>query len=207
MSYYATVTLAAASGNPEDVAVNTFAVGQIGTVDAALATTWSGLLKNFYDACWAAGALRGFADVGHVVKIYDIPNPKPLYPIFERTFSLTNNPGGPDMPEEVALCVSYKNTLANTVPRARRRGRIYISGWVEARNAAGRPDATAIPGLLNAYSGYVQAFNALGTLKAGVWSRTNATVYPVDTISVDNAWDTMRSRGSKATTRSTFVLP
>lgn len=111
------------------------------------------------------------------------------------------------MPPEVALCVSYANVLATTIPRARRRGRLYVSGWTEVSNDAGRP-AVGYPGLaLTAFTNYVNAFNALGTLKASIWSRTNNTTYDIQSAYVNDEWDTQRHRGLKPTLRVSWTLP
>lgn len=205
--YFAQVTLLSATGNTRDNQVNGFAAGQIGTLDATLATSWTNVIKAFYDAVRSGNALRGMAASNHLVKFYDINGTLPNYPLFERTFNLTAAPGAVEMPQEVALCIGYKNLSATTVPRGRRRGRIYISGWSESANDAGRPISANVTSTLDAFSTYVSSFNALGTLDASIWSRSNATTYPIETAFVDNEWDTMRSRGGRATSRSTWILP
>lgn len=207
MSYFAQATLVSQTGNTEDVQVNGFAAGQIGSLDLALAEDWRDLIAAFYDDCKAAGALRGMAATGHYVKFYEIGAGPPNYPLFELPFTQLTAAAAIDLPQEVALCVSYQNLNATTVPRARRRGRIYISGWTEASNTSGRPTTAVTTNLLTAFTDYVTAFNALGTLSAGVWSRTNGTVYEIEAAHVDNEWDTMRSRGGKATSRNSWVAP
>lgn len=205
--YAAQVTLISATADSADNQSNTFAAGQIATLDATYATNWTTELKGFYDDLLPAGALRGMAQNNHLVKFYDIEAPQPNYPLFERTFNLASTPNAVDMPQEVALCVSYANTSANTIARGRRRGRLYISGWGEASNTTGRPTTTAMDALLDAFTDYVVAFNALGTLDASIWSRVGNTTYTIETAKVDNSWDTQRRRGVAPTASSTWVLP
>lgn len=205
--YFAQVTLLSATGNTRDNQVNGFAAGQLATLTGSYADDWTAVIKDFYDDMRSGNALRGMADGPHLVKFYDIATPPPNYPVFERTFNLTATPGAVELPQEVALCISYANLLATTVPRRRRRGRIYLSGWTESANDAGRPITANVTSTLNAFTDYVTAFNALGDLEASIWSRTEATTYPIQEVHVDNEWDTMRSRGGRATARQSWVLP
>lgn len=206
-NYYAQTNLLSTTAATEDNWSNTFALGQIGTLDLTAATDWVGFIKAFYDDCITAGAMRSREQNGHSVKIYQIGQPQPNYPLYELPFNLASAPGAVTVPLEVSLCVSYSNTIATTVQRARRRGRIYVSGWGSAALGAGVPTTGAQEALLDAYSDYVLAANTLASLQAGVWSRVNDTVYPVDTVWVDNAWDTQRRRGTDPTGRLTWTLP
>jgi hypothetical protein len=205
--YYAQTTLITQDANSENYQSNVFALGGIGSLSLTDANTWVGYINQFYDDCYAAGALRGMAKSNHVVKIYEITAGPPNYPVYELNFDLTPLPGAVDMPMEVALCVSYYASAATTIPRARRRGRIYISGWSETSNGAGRPVAGATADLLDAFTDYAVACDALTNLYAGVWSRTNGAVYEIDTAWVDNEWDTQRRRGGQSTSRDEWTKP
>lgn len=200
-------TLLTADGDAENYQSNVFAIGQLGVLDLTAAVAWVDLVRTFYDGCYTAGALRGLQRMNHVAKIYEIGAGPPNYPVFELNFNLTPTPAAIDLPMEVALCVSYYASLATTVARARRRGRIYISGWTEVVNNAGRPATANITALLDAYTDYVQAVPGIGSFDAGIWSRANGLVYAVDTVWVDNEWDTQRRRGGKPTARQTWTAP
>ena len=206
-SYHAQTTLLTQDGNSENYQSNGFAIGQIGTLDLTDANTWAGYIKAFYDDVASVGALKGLSQNGHLVKIYDVAGTAPNYPLFEINFDLASAPADTDLPQELALCVSYYAAQATTIARGRRRGRIYVSGWVEGSNTDGRPNSTAINGLLDAYTDYVTSTNTLDSLTAGIWSRSNGTVYKIDTVWVDNEWDTQRRRGNKPTSRTTWLLP
>lgn len=200
MTLFAQVTLLPVSGNGADVNVNGFAADAVGITEPDL-DDWAVAIKDFYDDAYAAGGMRGIATNNHVVKFYDITLPQPNYPIYETTFNLATGGSGVDLPMELALCVSYKNTVNNAVPRARRRGRIYISGWTESVNTNGRPTSGAYQGLADGYATYVAAVNAITSLDAGVWSRADNVVYPIDEVWCDNEWDTVRRRGTLPTVR------
>lgn len=200
MSIFAQVTLLASSGNTADYQVNGFAADTVGAVTADY-DDWALAMKGFYDDVNVLGGLRGTAQNAHLVKFYDIFGTAPNYPIYETTFNLASAPGAIDLPPEVALAVSYKNTINNAVPRARRRGRIYISGWTEGGNTTGRPTSTIYQNLAQYYADYVAAVNAIGPFDAGVWSRVDQVVYPIDEVWCDNEWDTQRRRGQEATVR------
>lgn len=205
-NYYAQVILQPANGVSRDVQVNIFAVSEVNALSSIEAASWTAAIKAFYDACAAAGALKDRATADHRIKFLAADGSVPNYPIYENAFSLANTPSGAEMPQEVALCVSYANTVASTIPRARRRGRIYISGWSEAANTSGRPTSGVPLALATAYRNYAVAANAITGITAGVWSRKNATVYPIQQCWVDNEWDTMRSRGGRSDSRSTLTI-
>jgi len=114
-------------------------------------------------------------------------------------------PGALDLPAEVTLCISYANDSDTTVSAKRRRGRIYLSGFSEASNTAGRPISAVLTGLSDAYRDYVEAANLLSGVTACVWSRANGALYPIERVWVDNEWDIQRRRGRRYTTRNTFT--
>jgi hypothetical protein len=204
--YNATATLASETGDTADVQVNGFAIVTTSAPTNTELEGWSSVIQAFYDDLEVAGWLKGRAQNGHLVKIYATDTGVPNYPILEESFNLTSAPGGIDLPNEVSLCISYANDSSNSVPRARRRGRIYISGATEAANVSGRPTSGVIGAIADIFEDYVQAVNSTANLEAGIWSRTNATVYPIERIWVDNEWDTMRSRGGKPTERATRTI-
>lgn len=205
--YAAQVTLLSATGSSEDNQSNTFAVGQIPTLDASFANSWTTAIKDFYDDVVTTGGLKGMSQNNHLIKFYDIQAPAPNYPLFERNFNLDSAPFAVDMPQEVALVISYSNVSATTVARGRRRGRIYISGWGESTNVAGQPTDGTCDSLLTNFTDYVVAVNAISTFDASIWSRTGETTYVIEEAHVDNAWDTQRRRGTKSDYRATWTLP
>lgn len=205
-NYYATANLASQTGETADVNVNTFAFIGPDVFTPTEGNFINVTIKAFYDTLRLAGAICGRATTGHVVKIYSATSFTPNYPIDESSFALAGTVPAIELPAEVTLAISYANDSASIVPRARRRGRIYIGAHAEAQNAAGRPSTTIVSALAGAYEVYCETLNADPDFQACVWSRTNASLYPIERCWVDNEWDTMRSRGGKSTSRDTRVI-
>lgn len=206
-NYYLQTSIASNTGNTEDSISNTFALETDATIVSLDITEWTNAVEDFYTACYTAGAMHGYTAVGSTYKLYDCNTPSPNYPLDEGSIAWTGAAVSIEMPQEVSLCVSYMNDTASGVPRARRRGRIYISGWDEAANNAGRPVAGVVEDLADAFETYCDTLYAFGGIRPGIWSRANATVYPIQRVWVDNEWDTMRSRGGKSTLRETRLVP
>lgn len=205
MTTFAQTTLLVASGVSADNQSNGFHVSDSGITEADM-DAWTTAIKTFYDYCYSVGALRGMASSNHIIKFYDVGGAPPNYPIYETTFNLAVTPAAIDLPPEVALAVSYKNVTNNSVLRARRRGRIYISGWTESANTAGRPSTAAYEGLAQAYADYCDDVNVISTLTAGIYSPTQDILSEVEEVWCDDAWDTQRRRGWAATARETIPV-
>lgn len=204
--YRLTASLAAASGDSADVNVNGFHISKATPITGSDYTAWANAVKGLYDDLVDELALNGRAQTGHSVKIYANDTSVPNYPIYESTWSLADDPGPVDMPQEVALCISYANDSANSVPRGRRRGRIYISGWAEATNFQGRPFTDTCADVADAFKSYCDTMNALTDVSVSVWSPTELTAFDIERCWVDNEWDTLRSRGTRATIRETRTI-
>lgn len=202
---YAQVTLATTSMDTADYLSNGFAI-QGGPISGQDLDNWATAIKDFYDDVQFLGGNCGLVQNGHVIKFYEISNTKPNYPVDIQSFNLASSPPDVDLPMEVALCISYSNTTENTVPRARRRGRIYLGGWTESMNDDGRPVEANLSTLAGYYKTYADTVNTISTVSAGVWSRADDFVYAIDTIWVDNEWDIQRRRGGKATERFTVTV-
>lgn len=202
-NYFAQTSIASQTGETADYSSNTFAARTDAFMDETMAQDWADEIAAFYLYCSAAGALRGYTSTGSTVKFYSCNGVAPNYPFYETSLPGWPSPGTLDLPLEVALCISYANDSQIGVPRARRRGRIYISGWTEAANTNGRPSSLYPGSLCDGFRDYAEAVNLIGGIEAGVWSRADEVVYPLERCWVDNEWDTMRSRGGKSTERVT----
>ncbi len=205
-NYFATVALAAQSADTADVNVNTFAIAADAFLQNEKAGDWQNAIARFYNTIRDNNMCLGRSQLGHVTKMMSIDGAPPNYPIFDYSWGFTNTPANIDLPLEVNLCVSYANDTNNAVARARRRGRIYLAGVAETSNNLGRPVTALVEMLGDAYLTYVEEVNDITGITAGVWSRKNAAVYDVERVWVDNEWDTMRSRGGKATERYTVSV-
>jgi hypothetical protein len=97
----------------------------------------------------------------------------------------------------VALCLSYYSE--NNVPK--RRGRLFVPIAVLRSTPGLRPDSAQRTKALDLGGLLANAGGA--NIDWGVWSRTDGAFHPTTNSWVDDEWDTMRSRGLRATTRST----
>jgi hypothetical protein len=103
--------------------------------------------------------------------------------------------GGAEGPTEVALCLSYSaDDNAGGTPR--RRGRIYLP----YAGAFARPSAA----LRNSLLDFGELLAQVGTAGNTTWhmySVRDAAHKKIESISVDDTWDTQRRRGLRATLR------
>jgi hypothetical protein len=231
MSQLWTVTLPAASGFAEDNVVNTFAVKADGPhSESTLAQTENHLVAVYNSFTSPASAAVGTyispsitRSQPCVTRCYILDTPGKLAgttplgsPVYEDTFTLVSPGGTAGLPQEVALVATLHGenrdeaaveTSAGTRPKQRRTGRIYFGPFTTAGLGGSTPyrpsDGMQLT-IRNAIKNWAQAMEAhLGLGQgAGVWSRADATVYPLAGVSTDNAWDTQRRRGVAPTIRT-----
>jgi hypothetical protein len=125
-------------------------------------------------------------------RLYDMADAKPREPIAQANIDMpaAGTPG----PGEVALCLSFY--AQRNLPR--QRGRIYTGPFRGASTSGPRPgtvlnDAMALGAALMGLSS--------GTGDWQVFSPTTNTYRDVTNYWVDDAWDTVRSRGWPASGR------
>jgi hypothetical protein len=96
----------------------------------------------------------------------------------------------------VSLCLSYFSE--RNLPRF--RGRLFIGPWNFAEE---RPNTSAINSLMTLATGLA----AVGGIDVdwGLWSPSRNAFSKITNVWVDNEWDTQRSRGLRATTRTAAV--
>jgi hypothetical protein len=156
-------------------------------------------------------------------KVYNLADAEPRIPFLETTLTLTTGTGVA-FPAEVAICLSYRAELISGANPARRRGRIYF-GPLDADTAtSGTGDMLVSSTVLNAFANAASDIIVAGATDDARWvvfSPTLAGPPPWDSPTleaasadvtagyIDNAFDTIRSRGAAATSRTVFsnVLP
>jgi hypothetical protein len=152
------------------------------------------------------------------MKIYDLEENPPRAPIVTTTNVFV--PGtDPGLPNEVAIALSYHAAAISGTNRARRRGRIFLGPWTTAVLGSAAGDAivdAGAAGAIAAAAETLQEANAGSSCKWAVFSPTTAGAEPWSSGAliastfevvggyVDNAFDTIRSRGSAPSDRSTF---
>lgn len=134
------------------------------------------------------------------VKAYDAEGTKPVYPAGEAVQHLGSSPAS-QCPREVALCLSFFS--GHNAPRW--RGRLYIPFPVlmaqDGVAPAGRPTSTARASV----GALAPIFQDLGgpDVDWSVYSKKDGVARPVTNWWVDDEFDTVRSRGQRATMRLT----
>jgi hypothetical protein len=152
-----------------------------------------------------ADALSAWVSVPMEIKVtaYDAEGSQPVYPAGEAI----NNPGqhpASNCPREIAVCLSFF-TDRNT---PRHRGRLYIPFPVLQATLGVNPGVRPDTNLRNKVGALGTIFADLGGADDDwcVYSRADGVARSVSQWWVDDEWDTMRSRGLRATTRTTGIV-
>lgn len=187
---------------PEDVAVNNWSF-EVATADEANAAQCGEFLYNFYSgiASYYSTLVEGKTPY---TKFYDRSDPEPRSPFLEGPLTGVTFPGDDPLPSEVACCLSFRGVLVSGQPPARRRGRVYLGPLgrsVMENETVARPGAPFRSAVLAAYEDAWTALTTAGNVHE-VWSPTSSQGHTVVQAWTDNAFDTQRSRGVRATARA-----
>ncbi len=174
------------SGLPRDDAVNTLYY----QVDAP--DTLGGTMDDIAAAYVAKAGFINEVYQGMTIKAY--AHPAGGAPLDTRSYSAAFAAG--EGPTEVALALSY-SADDGVAGAPRRRGRIFLPFF----NSGRRPSATMINALLS-FGQDLASIGFAGNTTWKLYSRANAGLLTIESISVDNEWDTQRRRGMKATSRT-----
>lgn len=221
--------LKAASGIPADSVINNWVVGQLQPGDASPGTA-SQAINSFYSAiAQYISSSRQRAAGGISYKFYDINDLSGVAPLgspyFMDSGTLPAGDATQNLPEEVAAVMTLRGTNWDTSPveapdgidagtapdrpRQRHSGRVFL-GPLKA-SAVATEAATNHPRINVGAAGFAElALVALEDLvdtlavqgrTLYVWSRKGTALYPVVRGEMDNAFDTIRKRGPKASAR------
>lgn len=128
------------------------------------------------------------------IRAYDMADAEPREVKSHRTRDGSDSAPGP---REVALCLSY---FADRNVKSK-RGRIYLGPFVASVTAHERPPSGAPDELLDLAS---DLWNVGGVdIDWSIYSPKNNDHTRINHVWVDDEWDTIRSRGLRATTRVT----
>lgn len=216
----AIVTLANDTSIPRDAAQNTWHFWSEGTVADDVDDICDNLI-NFYQTLqdYFSG---GLAADGHTIKVYNLVDDPPRTPhansIDDFGLTLTTTAR---YPNEVACCLSYEGDALSGLPIGQRRGRLYL-GPLNVSTAGGKA------GDIGVLEGFREdVCTAATTLRTNmlaanatwcVFSPTRAGSPPWTALElanasifithghVDDAFDTVRSRGGEPTERTNFPL-
>lgn len=163
-------------------------------------------IRDHYGNILQAFCPTTVAQNGHEMKVYDVLQSAPNYPIRQYTWNSPYPGSGDPLPSEVAMVASFQGPKQSGIPQARRRGRNYIGPLRTSLVSAGRPSSTAITNLAAAFEGFGDDIAALTATDWVVWSGVSQTAVEVTDGWVDNAFDTQRRRGVQTTARTSWVL-
>jgi hypothetical protein len=204
------------TGLPEDVIVNTFCfrndLGSVlpGTPEDRASTA---VVNFFKEATTPSGALAGAA-AGSIIgimpnnvtswsqKVYDLGAPPGgRAPVsYDLTSQMPPRSSAARLPHEVAVCLS----LQTPVIGRRGRGRLFLGPFV---NAVGenKPGGLAVTEAWRKRFAHQASVLAAGNgveMQWAIWSTTRSQFENVVGAYVDDAFDTQRRRGTKATVRT-----
>lgn len=197
-------------GDPDQNSSNTwYFFGAVGStrqddVDEILAR-----LEGFYQAIDSVIYSANVVGSTATLTQYDMSDPEPRTPIAGPDNIALSNGASTSYPSDIAICLSYHAAYTSGVNRARRRGRVYL-GPVLANtgtSVAGqgmRVSTSTITSILGAVD-YLTTQVAT-PLTWAVYSETDKVGYPIVECSVDNGFDTRRTRDNRGTTRTTKAV-
>lgn len=133
------------------------------------------------------------------VRVYNAEKAPPSYPLAEASNGTGSK--GTGYPREVALCLSYYSTFN----RPGYRGRVYIPLALIGGTAGLRPSSTQMNTTLAYHNTLAKGLPAGHNMV--VYSRKLAQSFGVSNFWVDDEWDTVRTRGTRATTRVLASIP
>lgn len=193
------VTLPVDTGLPRDQYANVFHMDHVGGV--AVDTDLDAIADDVCDLYQSK-----YASTSSEVRcrVYAL-GPSPQYPKANRVKGTVGAPWTASGPREVALCLSYAANRSNPSER----GRMYLSPGLRSSIASMglRPTAGQMAWALGWYATSNDSFPDLGGIdwKFGVWSPSQSKFTQTTQAWVDDEWDTVRSRGTRPTSRQTSV--
>lgn len=187
------VILQGDSGLPEDRFINTLHFAQDDFSESncqELVTKYQTFVTTY---------IGGISASGHAIKCY-APGVNPGGPYRTYEFTLTGTTGA-SAPTEIAICLSYATVDDPDSSTPRRRGRIYLGPLRTSAANVARPAQTLRDAVLALGQGIAQVGD--GTESTWVmYSQTDNSYHKIESIWVDDAWDTQRRRGLKPTART-----
>lgn len=215
-----------------DAAVNVWHFAHVGELTDASAVSLTAAFKTFYNA-WIVSFGSRFLTTGtsddHEIQYASLEpggagreDDVVSKVLFRKMFSIPNAPTGVPLPSECAVVLSFRSDLTGfpneaeggaTRPASRRRGRVYLGPFcIDAAASDSLGQGTIVTdnvplNITNAYVAFIASVNLITqTMTHSIYSPTNGTATTVVAAWVDNAWDTVRRRGTPATGRVTRTV-
>lgn len=136
--------------------------------------------------------------------VYNLEDPTPRAPIAERAITLPGPGGGNKLPAEVALTCSFQGDRVSGTNQARRRGRIFLGPLNVSGADMTIPSEAMMTSVKDQFKGLLDASESALLWEWVVHSPTSDSFTFVRSGWIDNAWDTQRRRGPRATARMVY---
>lgn len=208
---------------PEDSIVNVFHFEGDISIGSNYRDEWdndvndlAARIDDFYDAI--SGLLTSTLTGNGVIKVYDMTDATPREPRHIR--NIVFNAAGAPLPAEVAIAVTLQCDNSPGVPRARRRGRVFIGPLDQSVGEAFADShdlkvSAATRNLLGTSMAAMAHGPDPGDARLAVFSPTTLAqggtlddaFNDVTSIKVDDAFDVQRRRGASASVRSSYLIP
>jgi hypothetical protein len=228
----ATVCLSKLSGKPEDEVCNVWHFATGGAIITADMDAVGLGLEGFYQQLAVIlGKSVSRAALAHRIEFAEVtaggvgPADDTVSTLIATRQFGTPNPGatGTDLPTECAIALSFRGDVTGLAeegagglirPKSRKRGRVFLGPFTasvaqaEAVTNRIRVSATDRDYILNAYNAYLIAAidGPARIVNHVVYSTMNATTAKVTNAHVDDAFDTIRSRGEKSDARTSLAV-
>lgn len=204
----AMVVFQGATNIPEDRFINTFHFLSAEASLAAAASDIHPVLQAFYNGPAGTGSQLGslmpaFVQRTASIRYYDMATAEPRVPDI-RTFTIPAPLAGAPLPEECAVVCSFHGVPPVT---PRKRGRVYLGPFTTNTGVTGTNLPFTVTPFVQGLVTERSEFLASSEVGWVVYSPTDDAFTPVRGGFCDNAFDTMRKRGPKATARSTWDMP
>lgn len=214
MAIKATVILPYRTGLAADVTVNTWysnaQANETGITE--LGTFIDFLYNNADDGASLSSLLSGYIDRDNALLRFVEFNPmtgKEISQAVETPFVIDAPINSTNLPNEVAVCLSYKSGFS-TVNKGRNRGRVFLGPFNGSMNSgtsnnASRPRADYYELLVTRAKVGADDMNN-GGADLSLYSPTDHALKPISSFSIDNEWDTQRRRGLLPTASYSLAL-
>lgn len=173
---------------------------QLDITDPTSGTDAQQLTDDLANALVAWNTAIGGSVTQLTVTAYNIQGAPPNYPMAttKKNAGTFINPGAPP---ELACCLSFYGALN----QPRKRGRLYVPIWLMNLSTTDVKAPVISASARQKVADLVPKFAGLGGANVDwiVWSQRNNTASRVENWFVDEAWDTVRSRGLASTARTT----
>lgn len=199
------VVLNGSSGLSTDRYVNTFTFSGVGTHATNHGLIWARIDSFYNDPHSGHQALSSYLSndvIDGEVRTYDKADAEPRVPIITPLTPFAARGSASDQPHEVAVTISFHGVPPVT---PRRRGRIFFGPLNNSSDAGlNRPADTMLQAMRAA--GQALSEQSTSDLEWVIYSPTSGQYTIVTAGWIDDAWDTMRSRGNLPTMRRTWPI-